>query len=112
MVYISGGFECYMQKDMVSAYKFEFYMQKTMLTFGQMMLRVPRKRSCARKKADTNEKIQLKRVGFFGSGTRIRTQTYRVRVCCATFTQYRYISVPEYCITLPQGCQYFFTKLF
>ena len=27
---------------------------------------------------------------FFGSGTRIRTQTYRVRVCCATFTQFRY----------------------
>ena len=25
----------------------------------------------------------------FGSGTRIRTQTYRVRVCCATFTQFR-----------------------
>ena len=28
---------------------------------------------------------------FYGSGTRIRTQTYRVRVCCATFTQFRYI---------------------
>ena len=28
---------------------------------------------------------------FFGSGTRIRTQTYRVRVCCATFTQFRYV---------------------
>ena len=27
---------------------------------------------------------------FYGSGTRIRTQTYRVRVCCATFTQFRY----------------------
>ena len=27
----------------------------------------------------------------FGSGTRIRTQTYRVRVCCATFTQFRCI---------------------
>ena len=27
----------------------------------------------------------------FGSGTRIRTQTYRVRVCCATFTQFRFI---------------------
>ena len=27
----------------------------------------------------------------FGSGTRIRTQTSRVRVCCATFTQFRYI---------------------
>ena len=26
---------------------------------------------------------------FYGSGTRIRTQTYRVRVCCATFTQFR-----------------------
>ena len=31
-----------------------------------------------------------KLVEFFGSGTRIRTQTYRVRVCCATFTQFRY----------------------
>ncbi len=54
-------------------------------------------------RSGTNEKIQLLRVGFFGSGTRIRTQTYRVRVCCATFTQYRYISVPEYCTTLGQG---------
>ena len=25
---------------------------------------------------------------FYGSGTRIRTQTYRVRVCCATVTQF------------------------
>ena len=33
-----------------------------------------------------------KLVEFFGSGTRIRTQTYRVRVCCATFTQFRYVS--------------------
>ena len=28
---------------------------------------------------------------FCGSGWRIRTLTYRVRVCCATFTQTRYI---------------------
>ena len=28
-------------------------------------------------------------VGY--SGTGIRTPTYRVRVCCATFTQYRYL---------------------
>ncbi len=32
-------------------------------------------------------------VSCFGSGTRIRTQTYRVRVCCATFTQFRYIKL-------------------
>ena len=30
---------------------------------------------------------------FFGSGRRIRTLTYRVRVCCATLTQSRYFSV-------------------
>ena len=36
---------------------------------------------------------KLKLVEFFGSGTRIRTQTYRVRVCCATFTQFRYIQL-------------------
>ena len=29
-----------------------------------------------------------KLVGFFGCGTRIRTQTNRVRVCCATLTQF------------------------
>ena len=29
----------------------------------------------------------------FGSGRRIRTLTYRVRVCCATLTQSRYFSV-------------------
>ena len=28
---------------------------------------------------------------FFGSGIGIRTPTNRVRVCCATFTQFRYI---------------------
>ena len=29
---------------------------------------------------------------LFGSGWRIRTLTYRVRVCCATFTQTRYLA--------------------
>ena len=30
-------------------------------------------------------------MSFISSGTGIRTPTYRVRVCCATFTQYRYL---------------------
>ena len=40
---------------------------------------------------------------FFGSGTRIRTQTYRVRVCCATFTQFRYTHFRGADYILPQG---------
>ena len=36
--------------------------------------------------------------GFpLGSGRRIRTLTYRVRVCCATLTQSRYFVVPAVC---------------
>ena len=31
----------------------------------------------------------------YGSGWRIRTLTYRVRVCCATFTQTRYVCPPQ-----------------
>ena len=37
-----------------------------------------------------NKKPTTRSAFYFGSGTRIRTQTYRVRVCCATFTQFRY----------------------
>ena len=35
-------------------------------------------------------------MSFISSGTGIRTPTYRVRVCCATVTQYRYL---EYCLS-------------
>ena len=35
------------------------------------------------------EKNSPDSVGAIGCGTRIRTQTYRVRVCCATLTQFR-----------------------
>ena len=39
----------------------------------------------------TKEKDTARVSSSVGSGTRIRTQTYRVRVCCATFTQFRYV---------------------
>ena len=39
---------------------------------------------------DRKNDLPNERPSFYGSGTRIRTQTYRVRVCCATFTQFRY----------------------
>lgn len=38
-------------------------------------------------KKDRQQKLPV----FFGSGIRIRTSTYGVRVRCATVTQYRYI---------------------
>ena len=41
---------------------------------------------------------------FFGCGSRIRTQTYRVRVCCATLTQIRKIMHPIRCMN------YYITK--
>ena len=38
------------------------------------------------------EKTTIERWSFsFGSGIGIRTPTYRVRVCCATVTQFRYL---------------------
>ena len=39
--------------------------------------------------ADINEKSTCRNKSIFGCGTRIRTQTNRVRVCCATLTQFR-----------------------
>ena len=42
-------------------------------------------RKCKRK----NKSRRNHTIGY--SGTGIRTPTYRVRVCCATFTQYRYL---------------------
>ena len=44
-------------------------------------------------------------VFLFYSGIGIRTPTYRVRVCCATFTQYRYqcTALLSLCCVLPTG---------
>ena len=44
----------------------------------------------SRSPANKRKKTPQGCLSSFGSGTRIRTQTYRVRVCCATFTQFRY----------------------
>ena len=43
----------------------------------------------ATKLRHTSKNSAPKIFGAFGCGTRIRTQTYRVRVCCATLTQFR-----------------------
>ncbi len=52
---------------------------------------------------------------FCTSGIGIRTPTYRVRVCCATVTQYRYVSrfVDEgYYSRCGRVCQGIFAKFF
>ncbi len=43
------------------------------------------------KMREKNKSRRNHSIGY--SGTGIRTPTYRVRVCCATFTQYRYLFV-------------------
>ena len=43
----------------------------------------------ATKLRHTSKKQPRINFGAYGCGTRIRTQTYRVRVCCATLTQFR-----------------------
>ena len=110
MWFIYGGFECYMQKDMVSAYKFEFYMQKTMLTFGQMMLRVPRKRSCARKKRTQMKKSNSKELDFLAAVLGFEPRHTESESAVLPLHNTAIFSVPEYCITLVQGCQVFFYK--
>ena len=54
-----------------------------------------------------------KRRFFYGCGSRIRTQTYRVRVCCATLTQIRNEHVILYTsdARLSRGFQNFFIGL-
>ena len=57
------------------------------------------------------KKDQVFRLGLFsGSGIGIRTPTYRVRVCCATVTQFRYVFNGLYSITCRWICQYLFIK--
>ena len=44
---------------------------------------------CEKQKKNRLDFIQT--AHLMNSGIGIRTPTYRVRVCCATFTQYRYL---------------------